>query len=404
MILADLKQFNLPDEPGVYFFKRGKKTTYIGKATSLRDRVRSYFSCDLATTRGVAILNMVAESDGLEFKTTNSVLEALILEAALIRNLKPKYNTLQKDDKSYWYVVVTKEKWPRVLMVREKDLATAIEPENIKQYFGPFPNASELKEALKIIRKIIPWRDKCEPEIGKPCFNAQLGLCPGVCAGTISHRDYLKNIRHFTLFFSGKTEVLIKALEKEMAGEAKKKNFEQAGKIRNQIFALTHINDMAMIKENRQTRGVRIEAYDIAHLAGKETIGVMTVILGGTPEKGAYRKFIIKGAGSKVVNDTLNLKELLERRLAHSEWPLPVLFVIDGGKAQLNVAKKVLAEAGYQIPVVAVTKDEHHRPKEIIGDNISARDFETDILLANAEAHRFAIAFHRRRLGRLYRS
>ncbi|MEK7136020.1 MAG: hypothetical protein AAB821_00290 [Patescibacteria group bacterium] len=193
---------------------------------------------------------------------------------------------------------------------------------------------------------------------------------------------------------------MLKTLTKEMTVEAKKKNFEQAGKIRNQIFALTHINDMAMIKENRETRGVRIEAFDIAHLSGKNTVGVMTVVLGGTPEKGAYRQFIIKGKGNDIVNDTANLQEVLERRLAHKEWPLPVLFVIDGGKAQLNIAKKVLAEAGYQIPVVAVTKDDKHRPKEIIGDNIPARDFETDILLANAEAHRFAIAFHRRRLNR----
>ncbi|MEK7136021.1 MAG: hypothetical protein AAB821_00295 [Patescibacteria group bacterium] len=202
MLLSDLKQFNLPDEPGVYFFTRklkneygqeqGKKTLYIGKATSLRDRARSYFGRDLVATRGGVIVRMVAECDGLEFKTTNSVLEALILEAALIRNLKPKYNTLQKDDKSYWYVVVTKETWPRVLSVREKDLATEIEPEKIKYHFGPFPNASELKEALKIIRKIIPWRDKCEPASGKPCFNAQLGLCPGVCWNYYQSRLFKK--------------------------------------------------------------------------------------------------------------------------------------------------------------------------------------------------------------------
>ncbi|MDQ5957796.1 MAG: hypothetical protein QG665_122 [Patescibacteria group bacterium] len=346
--MQDLKQFDLPDEPGVYFFtlklkneygqEQGKKTLYIGKATSLRDRVRSYFARDLVATRGEVVVKMVAECDGLEFKTTNSVLEALILEAALIRNLKPKYNTLQKDDKSYWYVVVTKEKWPRVLSVREKDLATEMEPEKIKYNFGPFPNASELKEALKIIRKIIPWRDKCEPEVGKPCFNAQLGLCPGVCAGTITHRDYLKNIRHLVLFFQGKTSVLLETLNKEMAIEAKKKNFEQAAKLRNQIFALQHINDVAMIKETRHTRGVRIEGYDIAHLGGKETIGVMTVILGGTPEKGAYRKFLIKGKGIGTVNDTLNLAEILNRRLGHTEWPFPALFVIDGGRAQLNIA------------------------------------------------------------------
>ena len=138
----------------------------------------------------------------------------------------------------------------------------------------------------------------------------------------------------------------------------------------------------------------RIEAYDIAHTAGTETVGVMTVVEDGEPKKSDYRMFKVRGFKN---DDTGALKEILNRRLTHSEWPMPRLIVLDGGKGQLNAARNVLENAGVAIPTVAVVKDERHRPREIIGNDPYRTTKERDILAANSEAHRFALAYHKRR-------
>lgn len=403
---------NLPDKPGVYFFKTKKKLLYIGKATSLKDRVKSYLNKDIVATRGPKIEKMLALADLVEFEETNSVLEALILEAALIKKHQPEYNTRDKDDKSFWSVIITNEDFPRVLPVRGKDLVTDIDPDSIKYSFGPFPHGSELKEALKIIRRIFPYRDKCLPaqisvnqKLGqaRPCFNRQIRLCPGVCSGEISKNDYSKVIRNLKLFFDGKKSQLIKTLEREMKSLAKARKFELAAQIRNQIFALNHIRDVALIKNRPDTdnRGFKMEAYDIAHLSGQDTVGVMVVMIGNDLDKTSYRKFKLKGLTKNKADDTANLAEVLQRRFTHEEWRYPDLLVIDGGQAQINRAKKVLAALDLTIPVVSVVKDERHKPRDIMGDEALIKLHEGEILLANNEAHRFALAYHRNRRDRV---
>ncbi|MEI6553671.1 MAG: GIY-YIG nuclease family protein, partial [bacterium] len=155
----------LPDSPGIYLFKRGKNLLYVGKATSLRQRVRSYFSNDLIKTRGRLLVDMVTLADKIDFEKTDSVLEALILEAQYIKEHQPKYNTKDKDNKSYNYVAITDENFPRVLVVRGRNLEQnlASTSEKYKYTFGPYPYGGELKEALNLIRKIFPFRDKCTP-------------------------------------------------------------------------------------------------------------------------------------------------------------------------------------------------------------------------------------------------
>ncbi len=397
----DLKKYKLPDEPGVYFFLAQNKITYIGKATSLKDRVSSYFGSDLMDTRGPLVANIVEGADELKWHQTDSVLEALILESSLIKKHKPSGNTKAKDDKSYLYVIVTKEDWPRVLAVRGKDLVEVWEPTDIKYTFGPFPKASELKTALKIIRKIFPFRDKCKPETGQSCFSAQVGLCPGVCSKQITKKEYARTINHLRLFFQGKKSALIKKVNIDMKRAILKQNFELAAVYRDRIFTLKHVNDIALLQNKKSSASLRVEAYDIAHTSGKDTIGVMTVIKDGTPFKSDYRKFKIKGAGLDKNNDILNLKEVLERRFDHLEWPLPNLIVLDGGRNQLKAGEKILTTLGFDIPVVAVVKDKHHKPREIIGSGTLARQYEMEILLANNEAHRFALSYHRKRRGRL---
>lgn len=206
--------------------------------------------------------------------------------------------------------------------------------------------------------------------------------------------EYTKTIRHIILLFEGKKPTLLKELEKEMKVAVKAERFEDAEILKRQMFALTHIRDIALIKEDLHVPdgGARIEAYDVAHLGGSAMVGVMVVLEGGTPKKSDYRKFKIKS--TETANDTKALAEVLRRRFAHDEWPLPTLIVVDGSTAQLNSARAVLDEFGYSIPLVGVVKDEHHRPRSILGEKRHSRDRETPILLANAEAHRFAMAYH----------
>ena len=405
----DVKKYKLPSAPGVYFFLgRNKKILYVGKATSLRDRVRSYFTSDLLETRSPLILKMVNEAKSIDFTKTDSVLEAIILEADLIKKFQPEFNTKEKDDKSFNCVVITKEEFPRVLVVRKRDLDSSILRDSkfiIQVSFGPFPNGSLLKDAMKIIRRIFPFRDACIPNQGKPCFNHQIGLCPGVCIGGISVKEYGKTIKHLKLFFEGKKRKLLSELGKEMKVFAKKQEFEKADKVKRTIFALQHIQDVSLIKSELNPKpytlnpNFRIESYDIAHMSGKNMVGVMTVMENGEVNKNEYRKFIIRGQDD--ADDTKALREVLERRLRHGEWKFPNIIVVDGGQAQESTAKDILEESGLIIPVVAVTKNEKHKPENILGDRNLIAKHKREILLANSEAHRFAIGFHRKLRGKI---
>lgn len=393
---------NLPDKSGVYLFKKGREILYIGKATSLRDRTKSYFNGDIHKTRGPVIEKMIDLATRLDFIETDSVLEAIILETNLIKKHKPKFNTKEKDDKSFNFITISREDYPRVLIERGKNIKG--KEKEYKYLLGPFPRGTELKEAVKILRKIFPFRDKCKPDQGKPCFNNQIGLCPGVCTGLVSKTEYNKIIRNLILFLKGEKNALVKNLEREMKKLAKKRDFEKASEIRNKIFGLNHIKDVALLKREKVVRvenNFVIEAYDVAHTSGKNTVGVMTVVHDGEIDKSAYKKFKIRGAGVDKNNDILNLKEILTRRFEHAEWDYPNMIVVDGGRAQINAAEKLLDIWGVRIPVVSVTKDERHRPKSFLGDKILISKHKADILLANAEAHRFAINYHRKLRDRL---
>jgi excinuclease ABC subunit C len=403
----------LPDEPGVYFFKRGKEILYIGKATSLRDRVRSYLGKDLKLTRGPLIVDMMEKADSVDFCKTESVLDALILEGNLIQKHQPYYNTDAKDDKSFNYVVITREDFPQIRLVRERGFHKNPEHSlgglSARYVFGPYPHGLQLKEAMKIIRQIFPYRDeKCTPapeqirrgRTPRPCFNRQIGLCPGVCTGEVNKKEYARIVNHLRLFFEGKKGKLIKQLEKEMKRYAKNQEFEKAAEIRKTIYALGHIQDVSLIKSPHEPeeivpdRPFRMEAYDVAHTGGKDTTGVMVVSENKEIKKTDYRMFKIRG--DKGINDIAALKETLERRFKHSEWPWPDVAVLDGSTAQLNVAKEIFQQVDYPIKAVAVVKDAGHRPERIIGDEKIAQEYHKEILELNGEAHRFTIKYHKK--------
>ncbi len=411
----------LPTTPGVYFFKnKAGDILYVGKATSLRDRVRSYFSNDIMQTRGPLIYKMLTEYTKVDFIATDSVLEALILEANLIKKHQPIYNSKEKDNKSYNYVIFTNDFFPKILVMRGRTMYATFPKDNIKYIFGPFPHGTQLKEAVVIIRKIFPFSDKkCVPsseqikkgKTPKPCFNRQIGLCPGVCTGEIDKNEYAETIKNLKLFFEGKKKEVLKNLKIQMNLSAKKHEFEKASEIKKTIFALNHIQDIALLKRgiemgesvggemlrnvnNKENKKMfRIEAYDVAHLAGTNVVGVMTVMEDGEMIKQEYRKFKIKI--NPGINDISALKEIIDRRLKHTEWPFPQLIVVDGGRAQINAAQVVLQKHGLNIDVISVVKDEKHKPRDLMGDREIIEKHQPEALLVNNEAHRFAISFHR---------
>jgi excinuclease ABC subunit C len=217
-------------------------------------------------------------------------------------------------------------------------------------------------------------------------------------------KAYKERIEEIRLFFAGKKGILIKRLEKAMREHAKLLQFEEASEFKRMIFALQHIKDASLIKEeirehSRRTAGkrrtpFRIEAYDIAHISGTHTVGVMVVLLDGVPHTSSYRKFKIRIDPDRA-DDTLHLEEILRRRLLHTEWPSPDLVVIDGGTAQKRKAEKLFREMSLSTPIVSVVKDDKHKAKAILGPREVALSYKRPILVANLESHRFAVAYHR---------
>lgn len=395
---SDFAKIKLPDTPGVYQFKDNTdEILYIGKATSLRDRVKSYFSHDLVAERGKRLVDMVTKAVKIDYIETDSVLEALILEANLINLHQPKYNAIGKDNKSFYYVVVTKEEFPRVLILRGRDLEKKLLKKDIvvQTKFGPFPYGSQLKEALRIVRKIFPFNDSYSVKKDQAEFYRQIKLAPDFNKSDFA-KQYQENINNIILFFKGSKRKIIQKLRENMMKLANKMEFERANEIKKQIFALEHIKDVSLIKKeniSKRITGFRIEGYDIAHISGTNMVGVMTVIEQGEPAKDQYRKFNVKGFDK--ANDVGALEEIFRRRMGHVEWPFPDLIVVDGALPQKSRVEKVLREIGIRIPVVAVVKNEKHKPKGILGLKKFTEAYKDEIILVNDESHRFAITFHR---------
>lgn len=422
MISKGLSKLNMPDAPGVYTFRdRQGRPLYIGRATSLKDRVRSYFSADVIETRGPRIVDMVTRAATVTWEETGSVLEAILLESELIKRYQPPCNVDERDDKSAQYVVITDELWPRVFLARARDLDQALKdgkelmigrrPYALKHKFGPYPESGLIKEALKILRKLFPFKDKKSADPRHDAFYQAIGRSPDD-ADEGAHARYLKTIEALTLFFQGKKKQLRTQIEADMHAYAKELAFEEAARMRRLLYALDHINDMALIKRESVQRArmagdssdskraaYRIEAYDVAHLGGFETVGVMVVYENGAAAPSEYRKFKI----SKDQNDDLaGLEEILSRRLNHPEWPFPDLIAVDGDERHIARAEGVLKARRIGIPVVAVTKDERHKAAKLTGHPDLVKAHKASIIGANAEAHRYAISFHRHRRAKSF--
>ncbi|MGB9726752.1 MAG: GIY-YIG nuclease family protein [Minisyncoccia bacterium] len=373
---------NIPQKPGVYLFKNKKGgVLYVGRAVNLKNRIKNYFSKGL----NPRIKEMVDLAQKIEFITTNNLLEAIILEANLIKKYWPKYNIRERDNRSFVYIAIPKKEFTHPIIIRGREL-NKFPPEKA-EVFGPYKSLSLITAALRILRRIFPY-STCKINSLKPCFDYQIGLCPGACLGKISKEDYQKNIDNLILFLKGEKKTLFKKLLKE--------NPEK-------IQALKHIQDVALISKDEflmENKFYRIEGYDISYFKGKGTYGSMVVFINGEKSPENYRLFKIKEAQPR--NDLEALKEVILRRIKHSEWRLPDLIVIDGGKPQIDYLANFFQEAKINIPLVGISKYQNDKlvfPKKTKKaiKNLIEEQKET-LLKSREEAHRFAIKFSRHAL------
>lgn len=412
----------LPHKPGVYVFKdKNSRVIYVGKAIDLYHRVVSYFRSnqDSHDPKTRALVEDIKKAETI---IVQSELEALILEANLIKKYLPKYNIRLTDDKDYLYIKVTKEEFPKIITARKSELSGSL------KYFGPFPSSKTVRDTLKVLRRIFPWcsnppKSTIPPERwqAKPraCFYYHISQCPGACVNKISQEDYRKIINSFIKFMEGKKEVLTQELIQEMEQKSKEQHFEEAARIKKILAGinyLTQSNRVQVYLENPnfledqsklalkelqkalklKNYPSRIEAYDISNTGGKEATGSMVVLTEGEIDKREYRKFKIFISGRP--NDVGMHKEMMARRLNHLEWSLPDLIIVDGGRGQARAVEFQILNFKFPIPVYGLAKRmEWLYPPEGEIIKLPKRSLSLKLLQKlRDEAHRFAIIYHKK--------
>jgi len=366
---------NLPNQPGVYLFKdSSRQVLYVGKALNLKKRVRNYFDTQPKEER---IKKLLTEAKKIDFYQVEGEIEALLLEARLIKQFKPKYNVRLKDDKRYLYVGITKEKYPQIKLLRQPECESSL-----LAWYGPFPSSSSLKEILRLLRRIFPYRS-CRKLTSKSCLYHHLNLCPGMCLTEV--KSYQKTIKKMMMFLEGQITPLMKKLQKEMKKAADSQKYEEAGRIKKQIELIENLfhhhgqggdegKTQKQADELRKllvkysgiepSRIERLEAYDVANLGENLIVGAMVVFVNGEPDKSQYRQFNLKGPtyakASAGKGDPGGIKQILVRRLTHQEWLYPQAILVDGGKTQVNAAFEAVREKNLakQIPVLGLAKKE----------------------------------------------
>lgn len=414
---------SLPTQSGVYWFLSEKNNIlYVGKAKNLKKRVQSY---SRITTLSGKTKKLVLEARRLKFQVLSSELEALLVEAELIRLHQPPYNILLKDDKSPIYIQITKDVFPKVTVVRKQLIKKTKANSSV---FGPFSSGYKVKQVLEILRRIFGWCSN--PEGKKPCFYYHIGLCPGVCAGKLSIKEYEEHIHTLKRFLHGKTSEVITIFQKQMKEYVEALEYEKAAELRDKIEYIKYVTspkhhfadnfDLPMLVQSKREKGLlelkqilkkyiklpneynidRIEGYDISNTQGTSPTASMVVFTYGQKDVSEYKIFHIRSKNTP--DDYSMMKEALIRRQKHPEWGLSNLILIDGGKGQLSSALSVWS---WTTPVVSLAKD----PDRLVIKKESGKNaFEVISLDAypNAlqilqqvrdESHRFAKKHHTKR-------
>ena len=428
---AKLKE--LPKEPGVYFHKDASgEIIYVGKAAVLRNRVRQYFQKSRA--RDAKTEALVAEIVDTDWMVVDSEIEALFLEAEMIRRYMPRYNILLRDDKSMSYIRVDyNSDYPTVSTTRRP-------LDDGAKYFGPYLSAHSVQQALKSLRRVFPFATRRIAGQKRATLYYHLGLDPGLEDGKTSLEDYRSNLRKLMAVVEGKRKSVERELEKEMKAAAGREDFERAAKIRNQYYALQNLTRQVIFsdkefldisKDHALNELVnvlslkdfprRIEGYDISHMQGTNVVASMVVFTNGVSNKGEYRRFKTKLEHN---NDFYNMNETIKRRLSEKNlqaWGKPDLILIDGGKGQLDAAIRARNEMGQQnIPFIGLAKREEQIVIQKDESNVSLNEqalfnlggffaASDEFILVNIphstnvikllqrirdESHRFAITYH----------
>jgi excinuclease ABC subunit C len=411
-----------PTTPGVYLMKDAQgRVIYVGKAVNLRSRAGSYFNAAAASDRRVA--DLVPEIADIDFISTDSEVDALLLEARLVKDVQPRFNQELKDDKTFPYLQITlNEDFPRVEFTRKP------RTKGVKLY-GPFTSAKRLRGAIAVLQRIFRFRT-CSLDIieneerwrwFRPCLLASIHQCTAPCNLRISREDYREDIRRLRMFLDGNKKELLKELQESMQAASRELKFEKAARIRDEIKAIGNLNLRGDLREHAQPeafyidpkRGMRglqkifnlpilprrIEGVDIAHLQGGETVASLVQFIDGLPFKHGYKRYRIRTVQG--VDDFASMREVVSRRFRRLQQEIetfPDILLIDGGKGQLSSAVEALESLGVRRPLVislAKQQEEIYVPGESEPIRLTRHSYALRLLqYVRDESHRFAQSYH----------
>ncbi|HEX9679412.1 MAG TPA: excinuclease ABC subunit UvrC, partial [Candidatus Saccharimonadales bacterium] len=400
----------LPTKSGVYFHKnKAGQVIYVGKAAVLKNRVRQYFQ--QSRNRDPKTEALVAEIVDIDWIETESEIDALFLEAELIKRYKPRYNIELRDDKSDLFVRIDiKSAHPTVQYTRRP-------LDDGAEYYGPFTSPYGVRRAMKYLRRIFPYDMKKLLNKSRVSLDYHIGLSPGLEENKTTLDQYRYNLRQLIKYITGRRVALLKDIEKDMKQAANRKDFEAAANYRNQLSALKALRQQVIfgdrefmdISKDKGLNGLkkllnldsepkRIEGYDISHMSGQDTVASLVVFTRGIPDKSQYRKFKLRLPGN---DDFAHMREVISRRFSgrHENWPKPDLLLVDGGKGQLSSALSAMAERGLSIPAIGLAK-RHEQIVRVSGGRFELikLDAQSDIIKllqrVRDESHRFAISYH----------
>ncbi len=411
-----------PAAPGVYLMKDDAGSViYVGKAKSLRSRASTYFTKEAAEDERTR--DLVKQIADIDFIQTETEVEALLYESRLIKDIQPRFNRREKDDKSFPYLQIrTREEYPRVEITRTP------RRKGVRLY-GPFTSARSLRVAIQVLQRVFQFRT-CTLDIRsdddrwrwfRPCILHSIRQCTAPCNFRISREDYRRSIRKLILVLEGKKKRLIREMEQQMREASAALQFEKAARIRDEIDALGKLELRGEATEDVQPHvfpidpkqglaGLKkvlglakvprtIEGVDIAHLGGQDTVASLVSFLDGLPFKGGYRRFKIRTVEG--VDDFAAMREVVARRfkrLHDEDATFPDVLLIDGGKGQLHAALDAFRVLGIEPPTVislAKQEEEIFRPGEAEPLKLSRHSAALRLLqYVRDEAHRFAQHYH----------
>jgi excinuclease ABC subunit C len=411
-----------PTTPGVYLMKDAQgRVIYIGKAVNLRSRAGSYFTAPAAIDRRTA--ELVKEIADLDCVETDSEVDAVLLEARLIKDIQPRFNQELKDDKTFPYLqITTSEDFPRVEFTRKP------ETKGVKLY-GPFTSAGQLRGTIAVLQKIFKFRT-CTLDIEegdekwrwfRPCLLASINQCTAPCNLRISKDDYREDIRRLRMFLDGNKTKLLRDLNKQMQQASKDLQFEKAARIRDEIKALESLNLRGNLEDHQQPevfyidpkkglKGLKqvfglaeqprvIEGVDIAHLQGGQTVASLVQFIDGLPFKHGYKRYKIRTVEG--ADDFASMREVISRRFRRLQAEgerFPDILLIDGGKGQLNSVMQAFAAVDIAPPFtlsLAKREEEVYLPGDPEPKRLSRHSYALRLLqYVRDEAHRFAQSYH----------